>query len=800
LLRFRRLRTRIIVGFAILVALVQAFAFVLVNAANDRNARDKIGQELAVGERIFRRLLEDKRAQLTQTASLLASDAALRAAVGGHDPAPIEAALRNHGVRIGADLMLLIDAHNVVVADTAAVPRRGRRFPLPALIDAARRDGHGASLALMDQRAYQLVVVPMAAAQPAAWIALGVQIDDALAVDLQRLTELHVSFFEFEAGREPRLIASTLAPAARQMLTELLRRPANAGAERLALRMDGEEHEARLVAIDVDADGRVLAVLQRPLDAVRSTFAQLRAFLILLAAVSIPLAVFASYLIARSITQPLSELTKGALRMRAGDYKAPIRVDSDDELALLASSLNHLREGIARREREILRLAYEDPLTGLPNRSLLMDRLQQGLRNAARRSEPLAVMVLDLDRFKEINDMLGHVAGDAVLKQVATRLQAVLRESDTVARLGGDEFAIVLPTADAELVRLVARRIALALREPVEFEGQPLDVAASIGSAIFPQHGEDAGTLIRHADLAMYVAKRNNTAHVFFDPGYDVGQREHLSLLSELRRAVEESQLRAYYQPQIDLATGQVRGVEALVRWRHPVRGLLMPAEFMPYAEQTGFVRVVTRWMLAVTLRQCGRWAAAGTPLQVSVNISARDLMNRELPHIVADLLRTHSVPPHLVCLEITESSFMEDPQHALATLNQLHRLGVRLAIDDFGTGFSSLAYLKKLPVAELKIERNFVLGMADDKDDRAIVRSTIELAHNLGLRVVADGVETEACLQQLREMGCDVAQGFLISAPLRRRTLENWLRESKWGAGADDDAALSPDTHPQSA
>jgi EAL domain-containing protein (putative c-di-GMP-specific phosphodiesterase class I) len=285
----------------------------------------------------------------------------------------------------------------------------------------------------------------------------------------------------------------------------------------------------------------------------------------------------------------------------------------------------------------------------------------------------------------------------------------------------------------------------------------------------------------------MYVAKRNNSGHVFYDPSYDVGQREHLSLLSELRRAVEESQLRAYYQPQIELASGRVRGVEALVRWRHPARGLLSPAEFMPYAEQTGFVRVVTRWMLAVTVRQCGRWAAQGMPLQVSVNISARDLMNRELPYVVADLLRTHAVPPHLLCLEITESSFMEDPKHALATLHQLDGLGVKLAIDDFGTGFSSLAYLKKLPVAELKIERSFVMGMTEDKDDRVIVRSTIELAHNLGLQVVAEGVETEACLRQLRDLRCDLAQGYLVSGPLRRRTLETWLRESPWGLGEAD-------------
>jgi len=781
-IRFRRLRTRIIVAFAILVAVVQAIAFVLVNAANERNAQTKIDQELAVGERIFSRLLQERRSQLLQTAGVLSADTNLRDAISARQPAAIEGILRNHGSRVGADLAALVDVRNVVIADTVAGTRRGRRFVLNASTEAARNESESASLVLLDGRAYLLVVAPVLAPNPLGWVSLGVEIDDALAADLQKLTELQVSFFELRSGNPPRLLASTLVPSARQMLTDLLQSPRLAGAERLQLRLAGFDYESRLVGIDVGADGRVLAVLQRPLDEVRATFEQLRVFLFLLAAVSIPLAVLASYLIARSITQPLSELTRGALRMQGGDYTAPIRPRGNDELGLLAGTLNHMREGIARREKEILRLAYEDGLTGLPNRALLLERLDQGLRAAQRRNEPLTVMVLDLDRFKEINDMLGHIAGDAVLKQVAARLQSVMRDSDTVARLGGDEFALVLPMADTDLVRVVARRIALALRAPVEFEGQPLDVAASIGSATFPQHGADAGTLIRHADAAMYVAKRNNSGHAFYDPSYDVGQREHLSLLSELRRAVEESQLRAYYQPQIDLATGRIRGVEALVRWRHPTRGLLAPAEFMPYAEQTGFVRVITRWMLAVTVRQCGKWAADGLPLQMSVNISARDLMNRELPYVVADLLRTHSVPPHLLCLEITESSFMEDPKHAQHTLQQLDRLGIRLAIDDFGTGFSSLAYLKKLPVSELKIERAFVMGMAEDKDDRVIVRSTIELAHNLGLQVVAEGVENETCLRQLRELGCDTVQGYLVSGPLRRRFFESWLRESRWG------------------
>ncbi|GAB4475135.1 MAG: hypothetical protein OHK0044_20220 [Burkholderiaceae bacterium] len=328
----------------------------------------------------------------------------------------------------------------------------------------------------------------------------------------------------------------------------------------------------------------------------------------------------------------------------------------------------------------------------------------------------------------------------------------------------------------------IARAIVGALRAPIESEGQPIDVAASIGIALYPEDGVDAGTLMRRADIAMYVAKRSSASFAFYDARYEVAQREHLSLLGELRRAVEAAELRAYYQPKVELATGRISGVEALVRWRHPTRGLVPPGEFMPYAEQTGFVRVITRWMLAVTLRQCGRWAAQGTPLQVAVNISVRDLLSRDLPQLVGDLLQKDRVPPELVCLEITESSFMEDPEHALATLRALHDLGVRLAIDDFGTGFSSLAYLKRLPVDELKIDRTFVMGMADDRDDRMIVHSTIELAHNLGLKVVAEGVETDACLDELRVLGCDLVQGYLISGPLRRSKLETWLRESPWG------------------
>ncbi|HEU0199109.1 MAG TPA: EAL domain-containing protein, partial [Burkholderiaceae bacterium] len=390
-----------------------------------------------------------------------------------------------------------------------------------------------------------------------------------------------------------------------------------------------------------------------------------------------------------------------------------------------------------QREREMRRLAYVDVLTGLPNRAAFNAKLARRLRRAAAAGATVTVMMMDLDRFKAINDTLGHVAGDDTLRQVGARLQILLRDADTVARLGGDEFGILLGDCPSDTAVEVARRILQALRVPLQFEGQPIDVGTSIGIARYPEHGDDDVALLRRADLAMYAAKRSHSGYALYEAHLDEAQRAQLSLLGELRRAVKNSELRVYYQPQVDIATRRVAGAEALVRWSHPTRGLLPPSEFIPYAEQTGFVRAITRWMLEVTLRQCARWAGDGMPLRVSVNVSARDLMNPDFAYLVGEAIGGYEVPAHLVCLEITESSLLEDPDRATVTLRLLHRLGVRLSIDDFGTGFSSLAWLKKMPVDELKIDRSFVAGMRQNRDDQVIVRSTIELAHNLGLKVV---------------------------------------------------------------
>jgi diguanylate cyclase len=423
--------------------------------------------------------------------------------------------------------------------------------------------------------------------------------------------------------------------------------------------------------------------------------------------------------------------------------------------------------------------ALHDPLTGLPNRELFADRVGQAIRTADRQLRPAALLLLDLDRFKDVNDTLGHHHGDLLLDEVATRLTGVLRQVDTVARLGGDEFAVLLPEVDAEGAPAVAEKLRVALHQPLTLDGVGLDLDASIGIAVYPDHGGDAAELLQHADVAMYAAKQTHAGFMVYDPAVDQHSPRRLALLGGLRRALERDELVLHYQPKADLSSGQVLGVEALVRWQHPAHGLLAPGEFIPLAERTGLIHPLTRWVLDAALRQAGQWRRAGHELSIAVNVSTRSLLDRDFPDQVADRLAAWQVPAGSLVLEVTESAVMADPALALDVLGRLHALGVGLALDDFGTGYSSMAYLKALPVDELKVDRSFVGQMASSTSDAVIVRSTIDLGHNLGLHVVAEGVESEGTWEELKTLGCDTAQGYHLGRPMPATELERWLQQA---------------------
>jgi diguanylate cyclase (GGDEF)-like protein len=710
--------------------------------------------------------------------AILSSDFAFRQAIASNDTGTTLSVLRNHGARVGANVMTLASLGNVVRADTLDSTRIGKPFAFPDLIRQAAAEGKATSVVIREGKLYQLVVVPVLAPDPIAWVGLAFEVDDRVARELNELTGLEVSFASRMAKGAWRLHASTLdAPRRESLLASF------AGEEGLSsrvrdLNVAGEAYETRITALEARPDKKIIAVLQKPLEVGLAPFQRISASFFWLSLAGLALLVAGSLVIARSVTRPVRSLAEAAHRVQQGDYSRHVDVEHQDEIGQLAVSFNHMLDGIVSREREILRLAYEDGLTGLPNRAMFNEQLDQAVRMARRSELPLAVLVFDMDRFKAINDTLGHPVGDQALREVGHRVRKALRESDVVARLGGDEFAVLLATGGAEHApQVVAGKIIKALEEPLVIDGQPMDMAASIGIARFPEHGEDGSALMRAADVAMYEAKRGKTGFEIYDPAHDERRQEFLTLLGELRRAVEAGELVLHYQPKINLADGRATAVEALVRWRHPHRGFIEPIDFIPFAEQTGYISSITRWVLARAIEQAGVWERTGLRIRMSVNVSARDLHQGDaLVQYVAAALAAAELPAGMLCLEITESGLMADPGAAQSTLRKLRELGIATSIDDYGTGYSSLAYIKQLAVNELKIDRVFVGGMEADRRNAAIVRSTIELGHNLGLTVVAEGVETDHEAAELVRFGCDAAQGYYFARPMPAATLERWL------------------------
>ena len=422
--------------------------------------------------------------------------------------------------------------------------------------------------------------------------------------------------------------------------------------------------------------------------------------------------------------------------------------------------------------------ARTDELTGLLNRR----GFTLGLRSTLKARGPegaVAVLLIDLDRFKEINDALGHAVGDRLLALIGPRLQECLRPHDLVARLGGDEFAIVLAgDGDAQTAVATAERIGHALTRPFDLPDITLHVGASVGIALSPAHGDDGPDLLRKADVAMYDAKGSGDAHRMYEPNRDAHSRDRLKTIEQLRGAIEAEQLQLHYQPKIDLLRGDILGVEALVRWRHPKRGLLLPDDFLPLAEQSGLMRPLTDHVLDTALAQLQVWRSEGWNIGVAVNVSASNLLDVAMPERVARQLAHHGIPAHRLCLEITESTIMADPARAREVVQNLHDLGVHVSVDDYGTGYSSLAYLRHLSVRELKLDRDFVKDVCRDSRASAIVRSTVDLAHSLGLHMVAEGVEDAESARKLAEYGCDVAQGFHYSRPVSAVDMTAWLTD----------------------
>ena len=776
-----------------LLLLVQIASFTAISASLAQHARSVLPDQLAVGERVLQSLLEQKAQKLSEGARLLTADYGFKEAVLSNEAETIASVLANHGARIGATETALLGTDFSLQASSGGEARE--LAPVASRLAAqAAANGGASEIALLGGRPHQVVMVPMKAPVVVGWVLMGFPVENRLADEMKALSALNVTLLSRPNPGAPwqPALTSLAAPLAEGLAKQVW--SADSGQQPMrSVKLDEEEFGVRakwLTAGGASQPAAVLALVSLSIDEAGRPPRDLQIALLGITVIGFAIFVFGSLFTAQRVTTPLRALAAAADRLGAGDYTSPIQgLRGNDEIGHLAHAFEQMRISVGEKQEQILKLAYWDSLTGLPNRVQFRDAVRDAILQAqqATLGDPaahptVAVIMLDLDRFKHVNDVLGYRFGDLVLNRVAERLtQQIVRGDDLVARLGGDEFAVLLRHGDAALAESVAQRIHSAFDVPLKLEEHTVDMGAGIGIACWPDHGGDADILLSRAEVAMYAAKRRTQGPLTYHAAIDAASAQTLSLLSELRHAVDRGELRLFLQPKLSLETGRVGGAETLVRWMHPQRGLVAPSEFIPFAEQTGFIRTLTIWVFEEAARHWQTLQAQGQQLVLSVNLSTRDLLDQDLPAKFDALLVKHRVPAEAFCLEITESAIMDDPQRALATLNRLSALGFRLSIDDFGTGYSSLAYLKRLPVDELKIDKSFVMSMEKDLDDAKIVRSTIDLAHNLGLSVVAEGVENAKVWDLLRELDCDEAQGYHMGRPMPADEFLHW--SAAWAA-----------------
>lgn len=787
-MHFRSLKSRIVSIFLLLILTVQLLGFFAIRSAIYANARDAINSELVLAERVFNRLLEQNAQKLTQSARLLAADTGFKSAIADNDNETIESALDNQRNRVQASLAMLIDTERKVKAATVRKINDELTHLVLQLIDQAEQGGSPVGTTIVANLPSQVVVVPVKAPIVMGWVVMVFPVDKKLATEMFELSSLQVSILTLGQKNSWQTVASTIdGERADSVLKQL---PLLSPASSIGLDLDvaGSLYRARLLQIGQDSGQSANVILMRSFSEAIAPYDKLQWTLLMLTLLGFGLALAGSIFTAKRIAQPLEQLAETAKSLGAGNYQVNVNVERDDEIGELAKTFDTMREDIAKRELEIRRLAYWDALTNLPNRAQFFSLLENALALAKQEARGCYVLMLDLNRFKYVNDVMGHAFGDALLCEVGQRITLVVEgNSDaqksraSVARLGGDEFAVLLPGVSLTQARELADKILRSLESPLSIEDQTVDLGAGLGIAGFPEHASDADSLLRLVEVAMYTAKLRNDGAVIYHPSIDQSSKQNLSLLSELRGAIDRNEFRLYVQPKLLLATGKVVGIESLVRWVHPEKGMVFPDNFIPFAEQTGFIRVLTRWMMEQSAHLCRELSNQGIFLKISVNLSTRDLLDQDLTTKFAQILEHYQVKSSSFCLEITESSIMDDPLRAQQTLHGLHVMGFDLSIDDFGTGYSSLAYLKRLPVDELKIDKSFVLNMEKDIDDTKIVRSTIDLGHNMGLRVVAEGVENEAVWHLLSDLGCDQGQGYFMSKPMPASQLEAWL--AQWQA-----------------
>ncbi|MBC9251455.1 hypothetical protein A9179_14380 [Pseudomonas alcaligenes] len=766
-------QARIASVLILLLLVVVGALYFAVKMATGVAVQGQLREELGVGGRVFEQLLNLRGRQLHDAVQVLAADFGFKDAVASGDRDTIRSALANHGARINAGTVMLLGLDGSLLASTDE--RIGAASVGRLALQMRERQGDQAVLLPIDGKLFLLVEATVNAPLPIARVVMGFHLDSALAEELRELTHLELTLVSLEQGKPAGWVSTLPAELHAQLREEIKQLHLDSGnsGNRL-LEADGQRYlgEWRLLASGTDF--QVLALLHKSVAQAEAAFAPLDHDILLIALAAFFASLLGALLLARSLSQPVRQLALVAERVGQGDYQTAIEVRRRDELGSLAQALRHMQEDIAERERQLAYNALHDALTGLPNRTLALERLGSAI-TAAR---PTALLQLGIANYRTILESAGVEGTDLCLQQLSRRLQATLRPGDSMARLVADEMLLLLENSDSDSAVALADKLQQMLLAPIQIGNLSLVLDCHIGIAAFPAHADTPDDLLRRAAIAMQDAAHLPGHLQVYQQGRDDDHQRQVNLVRDLRHAAGNGELLLYYQPKLDIRAGRVLGAEALLRWNHPQYGMVSPGEFIPLAERTGSIQILTTWVIEETVRQLEEWNQRGLHLQISLNISAEDLVSLDLAERVHKLLDYHSVAAEQLVFEITESAMMEDPQLALKVLHRLRECGIHLSVDDFGTGYSSLAQLKRMPVQELKIDQSFIRDLDERSEDAVIVRSTIEMSHSLGLKVVAEGVEFLHNLELLRRWNCDTAQGYFINKPLPAQLFESWVRQ----------------------
>lgn len=791
---FKRIQVKLILLYSALFILVQASTYLALFQIATPQIENQIKQQLSYSRSLVLESIESNTNKLAEGTRLLATDFGFRSAVATSDKATILSALQNLTNRIGSDHAMLISLENEIIADTKYPSSvKTQYFKNEALIEQADEYDVAADFMVVDGELLEFVIVPVLAPIPIAWIGVSVNITDDKAQEIRALLPegLDLSFFAQTGPAQASLLASTLEDETRARMTasQLLNSPKNVIQD---IKLDNDDRVMILIADFpfIEQQQRVFSLLEYSMNVAFRPYKSMIIGLSVLAVISLLALVLGSIIIARGVARPMRLLAEAASRIRVGNYTPVRSFKQHFEVDQLATSFNHMIQGIEDREKKIMHQAEHDLETGLPNRLSYENFLAKTIENCAENGNKITTMIISIQRFDEIQNTLGYSVGEDLIKNIVPCLESAAPDADMIARLSTTSFALILTHLDEIEPRKFAKKILGRFNEPIHMGDVAVDVSLLIGIANYPADAKDVESLLRRTNIASLQAIENLDHIALYDAEKDSHYADKLSMMGELRKGIEQGEVVFHYQPKIDISTGKISHVEALVRWTHPTRGFISPDDFIPMAEQTGQIQYLTQWGLEEAIKQCRHWRDQHYEINVAINLSAHDLTDNSLPKAIKKLLDKYRVRPEWLVLEVTESAVMKDPDLALYVLYALNGMGLTLSIDDYGTGYSSMSYLKKLPVQEIKIDKSFVLSLATNKEDEIIVKSTISLGHNLGLKVTAEGVEDEKSYKMLKDFGCDLAQGYLFSKALPASELEDFIKSSPYGHGSKKNVA----------